>query len=581
VTGQKPFSLLRQPTQPSHCRCEEEEQVSHLTNDRDTMSEYTSSPSRPASPVAALPPLPDIPTVRPLAYRFNWDPTSRRPGGPRSVSETTEGRGDYFSSTPKVDIYGASSSTAALPLATVPSQWSSAKHGFHGTFPRLLVRRRVHCKNRIIAPPFFAAISTVVNSPHKKSAPPKAHAAVPPVPRVELPRVRRKDFDPYLSAIGPEWGAFQRNIELSRADSAQLEESSMTDSFSETDSQRTPLPPKSLPPLSSVPEVFFKPDFDLGDPRTFDAVAEVPSTFASSSSHSSTSRSTSPAAPPDPSTLAHSLPLLEKLSHHADTIEQHLVHEIARRATPFFAALSNLQDLQAESARCLERVKDLRTQLGHVGEYGARRGLRGVHREIRLAHLRDVQSTVQAISGVIETVGIVRGLVDDGKWGAALDCVDQLQAMWDGPTAPVVTPTRAPSESPEGSLLPPVVEEELLDDEEEEAPPEEESAAAMPELEIPLSKLKAFAALPSQLQTLTQEITSSLTSDLVATLKIDLVERIHRTGPPSSDEADVRDRLHPLIEGLVRTKNLKESIAEWRGVVLGEVEGILQQVYFL
>jgi len=115
------------------------------------MSEYTSSPSRPASPVAALPPLPDIPTARPLAYRFNWDPTSRRPGGPRSVSETTEGRGDYFSSTPKVDIYGASSSTAALPLATVPSQWSSAKHGFHGTFPRLLVHGRV----QILAPPFF------------------------------------------------------------------------------------------------------------------------------------------------------------------------------------------------------------------------------------------------------------------------------------------------------------------------------------------------------------------------------------------------------------------------------------------
>jgi vacuolar protein sorting-associated protein 54 len=192
-----------------------------------------------------------------------------------------------------------------------------------------------------------------------------------------------------------------------------------------------------------------------------------------------------------------------------------------------------------------------------------------------------VQSVVQAIGGVIETVGIVRGLVDDGQWGAALDYVDQLQAMWDGPTAPVVMPPRALSASSQSSLLPPVVEEEFLHDEEEEAPPEEESSAAVPELEIPLSRLKAFAALPSQLQRLTQEITSSLTSDLVATLKIDLLERIHRTGSSSSDEADVCDRLHPLIEGLVRTKNLRESIAEWRGVVLGEVQGILQQVYFL
>lgn len=100
------------------------------------MSDYTSSPSRPASPVGALP---DLPTARPFAYRFNWDPTSRRPG-PGSVSETTEGRGDHFSTTPKVDIYGASSSTASLQLSTVPSQWSSAKHGFHGMWHQLRPR---------------------------------------------------------------------------------------------------------------------------------------------------------------------------------------------------------------------------------------------------------------------------------------------------------------------------------------------------------------------------------------------------------------------------------------------------------
>lgn len=429
-------------------------------------------------------------------------------------------------------------------------------------------------------PGVFAAISTVVNNPRKKSAPPKAHAAVPPAPRVELPRVRRKDFNSYLSAIEPEWGAFQRNTEFGRAGSAQLEESSMSDSFNETDSQRTPLPPKSLPPLSSVPEIFFKPAFDLGNPRTFDAVAEVPLASTSSSSHPSASLPTSPMTPHDPSTLAHTLPLLEKLSHHADTIEQHLVHEIACRATPFFAALSNLQDLQEESARCLKRVQGLRAQLGHVSEHGARRGLRGVQREVRLAHLREVQSVVRAVSGVIETVGIVRGLVDDGHWGEALDGVDDLQAMWDGPSAPGPVSPLAPSPPSE---LPSVAEEdEPLDDGEEGV----ESGEDMPlsaglELEIPLSRLKAFAALPSQLQTLTREITSSLTSDLVATLKVDLLERINVTDPSSSDQTDVRDRLRPLIQGLVRTRNLKEGIAEWRGVVLGEVQGLVHQVFLL
>ncbi|KAH8984052.1 Vps54-like protein-domain-containing protein [Lactarius akahatsu] len=498
------------------------------------MSDYTSSPSRPASPVG---PLPDLPIARPSAYRFNWDPTLRRPG-PASVSETTEGRGDYFTTTPKVDIYGATSSTANLQLGVVPSQWSSAKHGFH-------------------------AISTVVNNPHKKSAPPKAHATVPPIPRAELPRVRRKDFDPYLTAVVPEWEAFQHNLVLGCAASTQLER---VDLDSPTDTLRTPRPPKLLPPLSTVPEVFFKPDFDLGDPRTFDAVAEVPPSSSSASSYlSSASSSTSPTTPHDPSTLAHSLPLLEKLSHHADTLEQHLVHEIARRATPFFAALSNLQDLQAESAHCLSRVQALRAQLTDVGENGARRGLRGVQREVRLAHLREVQAGVRAIRGVVETVGVIRGLVDGHEWGAALDGVDDLRGMWDG--APAMPP---PVPSRRGTPLPSVAEEE---------PPgnlrEEGHAAAV--LDIPLSKLKAFAALPSQLQTLTQDITSSLTSDLVAVLKIGLAERIHR-GPTSlGHHTDMADRLRPLIQGLVRAKNLRDSLSVWRVVVLEEVQGIVQQ----
>jgi vacuolar protein sorting-associated protein 54 len=380
--------------------------------------------------------------------------------------------------------------------------------------------------------------------------------------------VRRKDFDPYLSAVGPEWEAFQHNAELGHSDSMQLEES---DLFDQPDARCTLLPPKLLPPLSSVPDIYFRHDFDLGDPRTFNAVAEVPP--------SSVSRPTSPTATPDPSTLAHSLPLLEKLSHHADTIEQHLVHEIARRATPFFAALSNLQDLQAESARCLARVQGLRAQLGDVNEKGARRGLHGVQREVRLVHLKEVQSGVRAVRGVIETVGVVRELVDNGRWGAALDGVDELRTMWYGKTASAPVPAPSPAPSQQSSRLPCVAEEEPLGDEKEVALQTEElvSSAAAPE--IPLSKLKAFSALPGQLHTLIQEITSSLTSDLVATLKVDLLERIHTNDlVVVGDKTDVCDRLRPLIQGLVRTKNLRESIAEWRGVVLGEVQGIVRQV---
>jgi vacuolar protein sorting-associated protein 54 len=94
------------------------------------MSDYTSTPSRPASPIGSLR---DFPSSRQPAYRFQWDAGTRRQG-PGSVSEATEGRGDYFAAPPRVDIYGASASTTNLALNVLPQEWSSSKHGFHGAF---------------------------------------------------------------------------------------------------------------------------------------------------------------------------------------------------------------------------------------------------------------------------------------------------------------------------------------------------------------------------------------------------------------------------------------------------------------
>jgi vacuolar protein sorting-associated protein 54 len=88
------------------------------------MSDHSSSPSRAQTPVSTLPE--HIHTARP--YRFNWDPSSRKPG-PESVSGTTEGReGDYFSAEPRLNL----NTPTTLPLGALPLEWSSAKHGFHG-----------------------------------------------------------------------------------------------------------------------------------------------------------------------------------------------------------------------------------------------------------------------------------------------------------------------------------------------------------------------------------------------------------------------------------------------------------------
>jgi vacuolar protein sorting-associated protein 54 len=317
--------------------------------------------------------------------------------------------------------------------------------------------------------------------------------------------------------------------------------------------------------------VFFHPDFNLGDPPTFNSVTEqdLPG-------HD-------PAA--DPTALSYSLPLLEKFSHYADTVEQHLVREISLRSASFFAALTNLHELQSESEECLDRISKLRTLLKDVDENGAKKGLEVVRKGSRMRNLGKVREGVKFVGGVVEMTGVAKSLVAAGQWNNALGVIEDMERMWDGegdvgPEPPTPTPSSAArassymkltgSTSVNGRLssLPPTPEER--------PPP----SPAVPPPIIPLSSLTAFAALPEHLRTLTMEITASLSAELVSVLRADLLERIS-LHVPSTLEAraqSLKDRLRPLLHGLARTKGVREATLSWREVVLDEVRGIIRRV---
>ena len=517
------------------------------------MSDYASTPSRPGSPVGDLPSF-----VASRSYRFNYD--SRRPG-PGSVSETTEGRGDYLTNNAPYDVYNNASLTS-LALGTLPLEWSSSKLGFNGASIFSTIILQSSCIHAI-------AISNVVNNPHKRSAPPKAHSALPSVSPADLPRVRRKDFDSYLRAITPEWDRFVHNAEQGRDGVAQIDDAPLPSSTSSTlempMTPRTPRPPpsKALPPLETVPPVFFEREFNLGDPRTFNAVTEQ---------HEGDDEFF------DPTSLSHSLPLLEKLSHYADTIEQHLIREISIRSTSFFAALANLQDLQTESEQCLDRISHLRGLLRDVDENGAKRGLQIVRREGKLRNMGTVKDGVRFVGGVMEMTGIARSLVGAGQWAEALDMIEELEKLWnlDEAKAQAVVPS-APAKNGRSSPLPTVMESPPASP----TPPQPPPAPT-----IPLSSLRAFAALPEHLRTLTMEITSSLTSEFVGLLRHDLVERIDANQEMWSEarrqefNMSLRDRLRPLLQSLVRTRGILEATLSWRDVVMTEVRGVIKRVSY-
>ena len=91
------------------------------------MSDTSTSPSRVGTPVSVAGD--EIHTARP--YRFTWDPSTRKPG-PESVSGTTEGRGDYFH-TQLPPLGFLNTSTTTLAVGALPEEWSSTRHGFHGS----------------------------------------------------------------------------------------------------------------------------------------------------------------------------------------------------------------------------------------------------------------------------------------------------------------------------------------------------------------------------------------------------------------------------------------------------------------
>jgi vacuolar protein sorting-associated protein 54 len=414
------------------------------------------------------------------------------------------------------------------------------------------------------------AISTVLNNPHKKQAPPKAHSHLPTVPTADLPRVKRRDFDGYLNSIGPEWDRFQKSSRLGREGAADLSglssSAGASSSFSLGNNNgssvpatpttpSTPLPPvkETLPSLDTVPTVFFERNFDLGNPRTFALVTDPSSSSSSFSSLGSSSTPGSFAASSGsdssdltPTSLAHAGPLLDHLSHHADTIEQHLVLEIQARSSSFFAALTNLHDLRSESAQCLSRTQNLRAQLSAIGEGGARPGLEAVRREVKVGNVRRVKEGVGVVERTVGMTGEARGLVEAGEWSRALGMVERMEGMWEhGETA-----------ENEGDGIDPV-----------------------PRKGIALSSLKAFSALPDHLRALTLEIASSLTSELVCTLQSDWGERAQpRAEDEPWDDTTARETLRPLVDGLIRTKSVMPALEKWRESVTGMVKSLIRSV---
>ncbi|KAL8727207.1 MAG: hypothetical protein Q9181_005792 [Wetmoreana brouardii] len=283
---------------------------------------------------------------------------------------------------------------------------------------------------------------------------------IPPVTLTNIPHVDSSVFRPYLNQAGSLYDAFQRaregnnvqhrrprttskgseapstpvpgpsrrqgsvsSISPSEAVSPGLdfpagERPQPTRKISGGVSRRTPF---SVTPLSTIPTVYFDPNFHLENPRTFDIVSER-SEIASPPL--GTNGSAIAPGTPRRKALASNAILQEKLSWYMDTVEMHLISSISTASTSFFAALGSLRELHLEAAESVAKIKSLRGDLARLDKDMAVGGLKIVAMRRRRENMRKLADAVLQLRNVVEAVArcedqVERGDIEDALGGLA------------------------------------------------------------------------------------------------------------------------------------------------------------------
>ena len=295
------------------------------------------------------------------------------------------------------------------------------------------------------------AISALLQAPILRTGtgshlPTNAHKApsardIPPVTLTNVPHVEPNAFSAYLKQAGSLYEAFQRAKEESSGRPQQTKRKGSGASY-----RRGPLP---VAPLSTIPTVYFEPDFHLENPRTFDVVSEraeivrppdadgVPLTPGSGGRKA----------------LATNAILQEKLSWYMDTVEVHLISSISTASTSFFAALGSLRDLHLEASASVARIRALREDLSSLDENMALGGLKIVAMRRRRENMRKLGNAVQQLREVTEAVTLCEEQVEKGDIEEALHGLAGVENLIAGELGSIPPSKSAVSELPHKRLV--------------------------------------------------------------------------------------------------------------------------------
>ncbi|KAJ2029330.1 hypothetical protein IWW57_001766, partial [Coemansia sp. S610] len=304
------------------------------------------------------------------------------------------------------------------------------------------------------------AIAVLTNHPNK--APTRIHRnELPTVPRTHYPKVRASDFDSYLEATTALFEQYEANSrsgyqiaadELDRYEAAvddaekvlelashtySMDSTTMAERLKALDGTRSEFGLDSvseyggaaagvggnsasvLPGIEDIPTIFFEDDFDLRDPAMFDIATQVVLGPQAAAAELFAADKSSDA----------SAIMQESLSAYMDTVEAYLTREISRRSPSFFAALSTLEELHAETDGCIGKIHVLRNDLKKVAYAQCAPGLELVRMRRRRDNIAAVLGDVELLSNLRHVQPTVEELIGSGDCIGALNLITEAQDM--------------------------------------------------------------------------------------------------------------------------------------------------------
>lgn len=429
------------------------------------------------------------------------------------------------------------------------------------------------------------AISNVLSNAQSPTARQKVSKPttrdIPTVTLTNLPVVTYASFEPYLSSIGPDYerhrrfkqGLLEEHIRigsketsvvpassftdlidsklLANISTSNLSTSSLEDTLQSPSPRRRPFRNREEEPesLETVPSVFFDSNFSLSNPRTFDIVNENSDLLARTGT-----------GKPDRKSLASNAILQEKLSWYMDTVEIHLIKEINAASASFFAALSDLQELNEDASKCVAKIAKLREELGRIQDMHALQGADVTKLHIKRANVARLQQAVDLVGKIAKMKDRIEELLEQKENGQAYQLMQDIKVMM---------------ESSEG-----------------------DSAS------INLRRVDALRNIDAEMANVLSRIGNSQGNDLTKTLITDLRSWVNSTNtqatlrrlsdtfnrdntrkdtPKISSPAhitvpnDVRETVIQQLQGLQQTRFLETGMELYRKEIVKEVKSIIKK----